>query len=66
VLGADCHVIGTTNWVRRSVKVTGLAQKLGLLEAAHRDSQSKSRANLQLLGQPCSFRARPTRERRSR
>jgi hypothetical protein len=40
------------------VKVTGLAQKLGQLEAVNRDLQSESWANLQLLGQPCSFRAR--------
>jgi hypothetical protein len=41
----------------RSVKVTGLAQKLGQLEAVHRDFQSKYWANLKLLGQPCNFRA---------
>ena len=40
-----------------SVKATGLAQKLGQLEAANRDFQSKLWANLQLLGQPCNFRA---------
>ena len=40
-----------------SVKVTGRAQKLGQLEAVNRDFQSKSWANLQLLGQPCNFRA---------
>jgi hypothetical protein len=40
-----------------SVKVTGLAQKLGQLEAVNRDLQSKSWANLQLLGQPCNVRA---------
>ena len=39
------------------VKVTRLAQKLGQLEAVNRDLQSKSWANLQLLGQPCNFRA---------
>ena len=42
----------------RSVKVTGLAQKLGKLEAVNRDLQSKSMANLKLLGQPCNFHAR--------
>jgi hypothetical protein len=42
----------------RSVKVTGLAQKLGQLEAVHRDFQSKYWANLKLLGQPCNFYAR--------
>jgi hypothetical protein len=41
-----------------SVKDTGLAQKLGQLEAVNRDLQAKSWANLQLLGQPCNF---PTR-----
>jgi hypothetical protein len=40
-----------------SVKVTGLAQKLGQLEAVHRDFQSKYWANLKLLGQPCNFYA---------
>jgi hypothetical protein len=34
-----------------------LPQKLGQLEAASRDLHSKSWANLQLLGRPCSFRA---------
>jgi hypothetical protein len=43
---------------RPGAKVTGLAQKLGQLEAVHRDLQSKSWANLQLLGQPCNFHAR--------
>jgi hypothetical protein len=37
----------------RRVKVTGLAQKLGQLEAVNRDLQSKSWANLKRLGQPC-------------
>jgi hypothetical protein len=40
-----------------SVKVTGLAQKLGQLEAVHRDFQSKYWANLKFLGQPCNFYA---------
>jgi hypothetical protein len=40
-----------------SVKVTGLAQKLGQLEAVSREFQSKYWANLQLLGQPCNFYA---------
>jgi hypothetical protein len=40
-----------------AVKVTGLAQKLGQLEAVHRDFQSKNWANLKLLGQPCNFYA---------
>jgi hypothetical protein len=40
-----------------SVKVTGLAQNLGQLEAVSRDLQSKSWANLKLLGQPCNFYA---------
>jgi hypothetical protein len=40
-----------------SVKVTGLAQKLGQLEAANRDLQSKPWASLNLLGQPCNFYA---------
>ena len=40
-----------------SVKDTGLAQKLGQLEAVNRDLQAKSWANLQLLGQPCNFPA---------
>ena len=44
------------------VKVTGSAQKLGQLEAIHRDLQSKSRANLQLLGQPGNFRAARRRD----
>jgi hypothetical protein len=35
---------------RISVKVTGLAQKLGQLEAVHRNFQSKYWANLKLLG----------------
>ena len=43
----------------RSVKVTGLAQKLGQLEAVTREFQSKYWANLQLLGQPCNFYAPP-------
>jgi hypothetical protein len=38
-----------------SVKVTGLAKKLGQLEAVHRDLQSKYFANLKLLGPPCNF-----------
>ena len=41
----------------RSAKVTGLVQKLGQFEAVHRDLQSKSWANLRLLGQPCNFYA---------
>ena len=40
-----------------SVKVTGLAQKLAQLEAVNRDLQSKSWANLNILGQPCNFYA---------
>jgi hypothetical protein len=43
--------------VRPRVKVTGLAQKLGQLEAVNRDLQSKSWANLKILGQPCNFYA---------
>jgi hypothetical protein len=44
---------------RRRVKVTGLAQKLGQLEAVNRDLQSKYWANLKLLlSQPCNFYAR--------
>ena len=39
------------------VKVTGLAQTLGQLEAVNRDLQSKYWANLKLLGQPCNFYA---------
>ena len=39
------------------VKVTGLAQKLGQLEAVNRDLQSKYWANLKILGQPCNFYA---------
>jgi hypothetical protein len=42
----------------RSVKVTGLGQNLGQLEAVHRDFQSKYEASLQLLGQPCNFYAK--------
>ena len=38
-------------------QATGLAQKLGQLEAANRDLQSKSWATLKLLGQPCNFYA---------
>jgi hypothetical protein len=38
------------------VKVTGLAQKLGQLEAVNRDLQTKSWANLKLLGQPRNVR----------
>ena len=44
------------------VKVTGLAQNLGQPEAVNRDLQSKSWADLQLLGQPCNFRARGRRQ----
>ena len=45
-------------WGRHfSVKVTGLVQKLGQLEAGNRDLQSKSWANLNILGQPCNFYA---------
>jgi hypothetical protein len=40
-----------------SAKATGLAQKLGQLETVNRDLQSKSWANLKLLGQPCNFHA---------
>jgi hypothetical protein len=40
-----------------SVKVTGLAQKLGELEAVHMDFQPKYWANLKLLGQPINFYA---------
>jgi hypothetical protein len=39
------------------VKVAGLAQKLGQLEAVNMDLQSKYWANLKLLGQPCNFYA---------
>jgi hypothetical protein len=39
------------------VKVTGLAQKLGQLEAVNMDLQPKYWANLNLLGQPCNFYA---------
>ena len=42
---------------RASVKVTGLAKKLGQLGAVNRDLQSKYWANLNLLGQPCNFYA---------
>ena len=45
---------------RPSIKSTGLAQKLGQLEAAHVDFQSTSWANLKMLGQPCKFYARST------
>jgi hypothetical protein len=45
----------------KSVKVTGLAQKLGQLEAVNRDLQSKSWANLKLLDQPCNFYAKVPR-----
>jgi hypothetical protein len=34
-----------------------LAQRLGQLEAVHRDFQSKYWADLKLLGQPCNFYA---------
>ena len=44
-------------WCCFSVKVTGLVQKLVQLEAVSRDLQSKSWANLNLLGQPCNFYA---------
>ena len=40
-----------------SVNVTGLAQKLGQLEAVNREVQSKYWSNLQLLGQPWNFDA---------
>jgi hypothetical protein len=43
-----------------SVKVTGLAQTLGKLEAVDRGFQSKYWANLNCLGQPCKFRATDT------
>jgi hypothetical protein len=46
--------------LRRSAKVTRLAQKPGQLEAADREFQSKYWASLQLLGQPCQFHARPS------
>ena len=49
-----------------SVKVTGLAQNLGQLEAVHRDLNSKSWASLKLLGQPCNFYALGTTARSSR
>ena len=52
-----CGVRGKGALFLCSVKVTGLAQKLGQLEAINRDLQSKSWANLQVLGQPCNFRA---------
>ena len=39
------------------VQVTGLAQKLGQLEAVNGDLQSKYWANLKILGQPCNFNA---------
>jgi hypothetical protein len=42
--------------VALSVKVAGLAQKLGQLEAVNRDFQSQSWANLKILGQPCNVR----------
>ena len=48
----------STRCQRRRVKVTGLAQKLGQLEAVSRDLQLKSWANLKLLGQPCNFHTR--------
>ena len=50
-------VVGEALAERHRVKVTGLAQKLGQLEAVNRDLQSKSWANLKLLGQPCNLRA---------
>ena len=40
-----------------SVKVIGLAQNLGQLEADHREAQSKYWANLNLLDQRCNFYA---------
>ena len=40
-----------------NVKVTGLVQKLGQLEAVNREFHSKYGANLQLLGQPYNFHA---------
>ena len=40
-----------------SAEGTRLAQNLGQLEAVNRGLQSKSLANLQLLGQLCNFRA---------
>jgi hypothetical protein len=46
------------------VKVTGLAQKLAQLEAAHMDFQSKYWTNLKLLGQPCNFYAGGVRDAR--
>jgi hypothetical protein len=55
----DIHSLRNMNVRMRvrhmSVKVTGLAQKLGQLEAVHRDSHSKFWATLKLLGQPCNF-----------
>ena len=39
------------------VKFTGLAQRLGQLEAVYRDLQSKYWANLKNLGQHCNFYA---------
>jgi hypothetical protein len=42
---------------RPRVEVTGLAQKLGRLEAVNKDLQSKYWANLHILGRPDTFRA---------
>ena len=47
-----------------SVKVTGLAQKLGQLEAVNREFQSKYWANLQLLDQPCTLMHANVRQHR--
>jgi hypothetical protein len=40
-----------------------MAQKLGQLEAVHRDLQPKYWANLKRLGQPCNAHATPPRPR---
>ena len=58
-VGEDQHdrLVELPRRVHLSVKVTGLAQKLGQLEAVHRDFQSKYWADLKILGQPCNFYA---------
>ena len=48
--GRPCDADALHNHI--SVQVTGSAQKLGQLEAVHRDLKSKSSANLKRIGRP--------------
>ena len=46
---------GSAGGGAEKVKITGLAQNLGQLQASHRDFQSKFLVNSKILGQPCVF-----------